>query len=52
MSNSTSALGVAPMKEMSPEETRVHLEDLKIFLEGGYFCSVSHGARRPNLCRC
>ena len=33
---------------MSPEETRVLLEDMKIFLEGGYFSSVSHGARRPN----
>ena len=42
MSNTTSALGVAPMDEMSPEETRVLLEDMKIFLEGGYFSSVSH----------
>ena len=51
MSNSTSALGVAPMEEMSPEETRVLLEDMKIFLEGGYFPRflMEHGVRTGQM---
>ena len=51
MSNTISALGVAPVDVMSPEETRVLLEDMKIFLEGDYFlrCLMEHGVRTGQM---
>ena len=39
---------LAPMEEIAPEEARFLVEDMKRFLEGGYFAPVSNGARRPN----